>query len=90
MVYFVNRYAGLLGYMPILYQFVGPVNDNVGHSTSVSRLTSNITSVTSVGVSEIGWLSRWIKFDTVLFPGFVGADRYRFSQRSTCVLGWLP
>lgn len=41
--YFVNRYAGLLGYVPVLYQFLGMVDGRVRRSTLTSRPASNIT-----------------------------------------------
>lgn len=33
-LYFVNRYVGLIGYLPILYQFLGTPGEDVRYSTS--------------------------------------------------------
>ena len=57
-LYFANRYVGLLGYVPILYQFLGPVDGDVGHSTSISCPTSDLTPISPIGVSAIGRLGR--------------------------------
>lgn len=57
-LYFVNRYAGLVGYMPILYQFLAKVGDDVCHSILTSPLASNLAPVPLTGVSAIECLSR--------------------------------
>lgn len=52
-LYFVNRYGGLVGYLPILYQFLGVTDEDVCHSTSALRPTSHLTFALPIAVSTI-------------------------------------
>lgn len=63
-IYFLNRYVGFFGYMPVLYQFLAVVPTDVCRLTSTSPPVSVLTSFSPAGVSAIGCLSRRMEIDT--------------------------
>jgi len=53
-LYFVNRYVGLVGYLPILYQFLSVTTGDVRDSTPTPHSTPPLTFASPTGVSVIG------------------------------------
>ena len=51
-LYFANRYVGLIGYFPILYQFLAVIDEDARYSTSTSPPASRLTFICR---SEYDW-----------------------------------
>ena len=84
-LYFVNRYAGLVGYIPVLYQFLGENDEDVRHPIQTPHLISNPTPASPQEVRATGGSSRSFQVDEILFPGFTGVGGYKAMAFAMCI-----